>query len=205
MNKRRFLTFILTLLALTTGVCASAESVETTPIRATAETLTEMLYDQTLWSETPSFQAFNGVTLTGEAINQDIFSDYQITMINIWATFCSPCISEMPDLAKLNDAYGEGEFQVIGVVLDVLDQNGVGSDALDFAWRVVETTGANYTHLLPSYDLSLVKLNDVTAVPETLFVDSEGNLLTPDTQYLGAKSYDEWKSIIDSLLAAQRS
>lgn len=205
MNKRRFLPLILTLLVLTASVCASAEESETTPARATAEMLTEMLYDQTSWSESPSFQAFNSVTLTGEAVNQDIFSDNQITMINIWATFCSPCISEMPDLAALNDAYDEGEFQVIGVVLDVLDQNGVSNDALDFAWRIIETTGANYTHLLPSYDLSLVKLNDVTAVPETLFVDSEGNLFTPETQYLGAKSYDEWKSIIDSLLAAQRS
>ena len=44
-------------------------------------------------------------------------------MVNIWATFCSPCIREMPELAELNEAYGDN-FQVIGIVVDAADENG---------------------------------------------------------------------------------
>lgn len=200
MNRKWIVFFALMMALLMTAGCAAAETVEP-PVRASAETLTEMLYDQSTWSEAPTFRAFNGVTLTGEAVNQDILSGHKVTMLNIWATFCNPCIMEMPDLAALNKAYGEGEFQVIGVVVDVLSQGGVSSDAVDLAWEIIDLTGADYMHLLPSYDLSVVKLNEVSAVPETIFLDSEGNVLNADTPYLGARSHDDWKAIIDDLLA----
>lgn len=186
--------------------CAQAEAIvpaeEMELVPATAEALTEVLFDQTTWTEEPTMQDFNSTDLYGRAVNEEMFAGHKVTMINIWATYCNPCIAEMPDLALLNEAYEEGEFQVVGVVVDLLDQYGVSSDALETAWLIIEMTGADYTHLIPSYDLTMAKLIEVSAVPETIFVDSEGNILTPDTQYLGARSYDDWKTIIDGMLAS---
>lgn len=203
MKRRWTILLSLMLAALMFTGCAAAETADLPQERPSAETLSGLVYDYSTWSENPSFQSFNGVTLTGEAVNQDILSGHKVTMLNIWATFCNPCIMEMPDLGALNKAYGEGEFQVIGLVVDTLDQGSVSSSAIDLAWEIIDLTGADYMHLLPSYDLSVVKLNDVMSVPETVFLDSEGNILNPETQYLGARSYDDWKAIIDELLAQQ--
>lgn len=152
-------------------------------------------------TEEPSFQNFKSVMLTGETVNQTIFSGHKLTMINIWGTYCNPCIAEMPDLADLNKAYGEGEFQVIGMVVDMLDTDGsIHPMAVEAAWQIIDATGADYMHLLPTDDIISMKLQYLVGVPETVFVDSMGNILTPDTQYIGARSYDDWKAIIDELL-----
>lgn len=199
---KRVLMMILALALMTTG-CAMAEVLPeaTEQPRPDAQALTETM-NALEWTEEPSFQNFRTVTLTGETVDQTVFADHKVTMINIWGTFCNPCIQEMPDLAALNQAYGEGEFQVIGMVIDMLDSDGsVHPMAVDAAWTIIDATGADYRHFLPNYDVIVMKLQHVSAVPETIFVDSQGNILTPDTQYLGARSYDDWKEIVDGILA----
>ena len=42
--------------------------------------------------------SFEAVTLEGDGITSDIFSESRLTMINVWATYCNPCLSEMPGL-----------------------------------------------------------------------------------------------------------
>ena len=139
----------------------------------------------------------------GEPVTEELFAGHKLTMINIWGTFCNPCIAEMPDLARLNTAYEEGEFQVVGLIIDTLDtEMNIHPGAVEAAWAIIDATGAEYTHLLPADDLIYAALLNVSAVPETLFVDSMGNVLTPETRYLGARSYDDWKGIVDSLLAS---
>ena len=63
----------------------------------------------------PILSAFTATDLDGNNIDQQILSGHKLTMINIWATFCEPCIKEMPDLGELHTTYGE-DFQVIGIV-----------------------------------------------------------------------------------------
>ena len=203
MKRIRTAIFAMLLAILMMTGCAAAEIVvpeATEQPRPAAEDLTAAM--QALEpTEEPSFQNFKAVTLTGETVDQTIFSEHKVTMINIWGTFCNPCIQEMPDLAALNEAYGEGEFQVVGLVIDMLDsEGGIHPMAVEAAWMIIDATGAAYQHLLPTDDLIYAKLMAVSAVPETVFVDWQGNILTPDTQYLGARSYDDWKSIVDGLL-----
>lgn len=147
----------------------------------------------------PSFSNFEAVNLDGEVVNQDIFADYDLTMINIWGTFCGPCIREMPDLGEIHSEYKDKNFQVVGIVTDVLNNDGsLSEEQLTTAREIVEKTGANYMHLLPSYDLTMAKLKDVAAIPETIFVDKDGNLV--GESYMGAKSKEDWLKIIDGLL-----
>ena len=193
---------ILTLM-LALSACASAEVLPeaTEQPRPSAEALSEtkLALERT---EEPAFNNFKSVALTGETVDQSIFAGHKLTMINIWGTYCNPCISEMPDLGDLNRAYEEGEFQVIGMVVDMLNHDGsVHPMAVEAAWAIIDATGADYMHLLPTDDVIMMKLRYLTAVPETVFVDSQGNILTPETQYLGARSYEGWKAIIDGLLA----
>ena len=50
---------------------------------------------------------FETTTLTGETVDQAVLEEYDLTMVNVWATFCGPCINEMPDIAKIADEYRE--------------------------------------------------------------------------------------------------
>lgn len=150
-------------------------------------------------AEDPSFSNFKTVTLDGEEVDQDIFSDYDLTMINVWATFCSPCLREMPDLGEIHEEYKDKSVQIVGIVSDVLDSNGkLVQSQLDTAREIVEETGAGYTHLLPNYDLMMAKLKDVSVVPTTFFVDKDGNLVGEDQ--LGSKSKEDWIKLIDKYL-----
>ena len=141
---------------------------------------------------------FHAQNLEGEAVDQSILSDYPLTMVNVWATYCGPCLEEMPDLGQLSQEYeGEG-LQIIGLLSDALDSDGsVNQDQVDTARQIVEATGASYPHLVPREDLFGL-LGQITAVPTTFFVDSQGNQV--GSAYLGAMEKEDWAQIIDQML-----
>ena len=64
---------------------------------------------------------FTAQDLQGNGVSQSIFADYDLTMINVWATYCPPCLQEMPDLGKLSEEYKDKGVQVLGIVSDVMD------------------------------------------------------------------------------------
>ena len=91
----------------------------------------------------PVFITFEGMDLDGNVISEDIFSQSKLTMVNVWATFCNPCLNEMPALGELAAEYDRAEFQIIGIVSDVRE----GEDQT-LVESLVQETGANYPHLL---------------------------------------------------------
>lgn len=145
------------------------------------------------------FGSFTAFDLEGNEVNQDILKDYDLTMVNVWATFCGPCLREMPELGQIHEEYKDKGVQVVGIVIDVFNQDGtVSTSQISTAQEIIAKTQANYLHLLPSEDLINAKLKDVSAVPETFFLDKEGNLV--GSSYLGAKDIDGWKKVIDQKL-----
>ena len=120
-------------------------------------------------------------------------------MINIWATYCNPCLGEMPDLGVLAEEYADQGVQIIGILMDVYDQNwNVVQSQVDLAKEIIQETGADYLHLMPSTDLIYAKLRYVQAVPETIFVDKEGNLV--GEPHLGARTKNKWSEEIQKRL-----
>ena len=94
--------------------------------------------------------SFSTTDLEGNAADESLFAGYKLTMINIWATYCGPCISEMPDLGALAAEYADKGFQIVGLVSDALDSDGnVDAAQVEKAKEIVASTGADYTHILP--------------------------------------------------------
>lgn len=150
--------------------------------------------DEAAQASTGIMGSFSVTDLEGEAIDQSIFSGYDLTMVNVWATYCRPCLSEMPDLGELAEEYEEKGVRIVGLVTDVLDSDGAVSDSqLDTARDIVSATGADYLHIIPSQDLYGL-LSQITAVPTTIFVDSTGAQV--GSAYLGSRSKEDWQSII---------
>lgn len=138
------------------------------------------------------FGTFTAVTLDGEVVDQDIFTKADLTMVNIWGTFCSPCIGELPALGELNRSYRDKGFQVVGIISNVEEPN--DQEALE----IVDKTKADYTQLVLSEDLYNNYLALVSMVPITVFVDREGRQV--GASYAGSKSKSRWKGIIDDKL-----
>lgn len=138
------------------------------------------------------FGTFNTITHYGSEVTQDIFTEADLTMVNIWGTFCSPCIREMPDLGELADEYADKGVQIVGIVSDVTA-----------AWNtdvelIIQETGADYTHLMVSQSLWNSYLSNVQAVPTTVFVDSEGKQV--GEVYTGSRDKESWAAIIEEML-----
>lgn len=142
---------------------------------------------------------FTSADIDGNAVDSSVFEGKKLTMINIWATFCGPCINEMPDLGKISEDYESKGFQIIGIPVDVVDYYGnIDTNQVDLARDIIDETGADYLHILPSVSLNQAKLSRVTSVPETIFVDENGCQV--GESYIGSRSEAQWKEIIDGLL-----
>lgn len=135
---------------------------------------------------------FEGTDLEGNAVSSDILSHSKLTMVNVWATYCGPCLREMPALGELAAEYDAEDFQLIGIVSDVME----GADQ-STAESLVRETGASYPHLLLNESIYLGLLSDVTAVPTTFFLNQKGAVL--DT-VVGAMEKDAWEEKINELL-----
>ncbi len=143
--------------------------------------------------------SFTATDLEDNEVSQEILADYDLTLVNVWATFCGPCLREMPSLGELAAEYQPQGVNIIGIVSDTLTSEGeLDEDQVDLARDLVEETKAEYTHLLPSQDLFGL-LGQIYAVPTTFFVDSEGNQVG-DT-YMQSMSKEELSELIESHLA----
>jgi hypothetical protein len=105
----------------------------------------------------------------------------------------------MPYLGDLNDEYAEAGLQIIGVVTDVYNRKGeLISETFELARAIIEETGADYLHIIPSVSLGKVLLNSMMYVPTTIFVDENGKQISD--HIVGSKTKNEWIEIINSML-----
>lgn len=175
------------LVCLTGGCGAKDPAAETPPVSG------ETAADAEASSSGPV--AFEAPTLDGSTLSSDLFSDSRITMVNVWATYCNPCLREMPGLGELASSYDSGDFQLIGIISDVTED--ADEKTLQKAEDLVAQTGADYPHLLLNESLYTALLKEVSAVPTTFFVDQDGQIL--DT-VIGAMEKSAWEETIDALL-----
>lgn len=143
---------------------------------------------------------FTTQDIEGETVTQEIFADYELTLVNLFTTWCSPCVQEIPELDQLSKDFADQGVQVIGVVLDAADENGEPvADALEKAKLLRERTGASYPFLLPDATQMNGRLVGITAVPETFFVDRYGNLV--GEIYVGSNDLEGWTETVKAELA----
>lgn len=138
---------------------------------------------------------FEAQDLAGNTVTSDVFSGSKLTMVNVWATYCNPCLSEMPELGELAGEYDSEEFQMIGIISDVPE--GADQKTMDLAADLVARTGADYTHLLLNESLYYALLTNVSGVPTTFFIDGEGKVLETVE---GAKDKEVWEEKINAHL-----
>ena len=116
-------------------------------------------------------EEFEFTALDGEQYGPEIFEDVDVSIINIWGTYCGPCIREMPALAGLSKSLPERvKFYTL-----CIDGKGQEEAVLDF----MESCGfEDPSCAIVDFDGDIIEmLSQVLYVPTTVTVDSKGNLL----------------------------
>ena len=137
--------------------------------------------------------------IDGKDYTEKVFSDYDLTLVNIFTTWCSPCVNEIPELEKLYEEMKEKGVGVVGVVLDTVGDDGKqDEETVKKAGVLQDKTKASYPFLIPDSTMMNGRLNGISAFPETFFVDKDGNIV--GETYTGSHTLDEWKEIVEKEL-----
>lgn len=94
----------------------------------------------------------------------------KVLLLNMWATWCGPCRSEIPALVKLQDEYRDKGFEIIGLNTDDEPVEKINKFAADLK--------VNYTLVWADSALqnSLLKISNFPGIPQSFLIDREGNL-----------------------------
>ena len=113
--------------------------------------------------------AFSAKTLDGEKVTQDFFLQYDLTMVNVWASWCGPCQGELKELGQLYGRLPEN----VGLLSITVDDPG----DLDDAKALLEQNGCAFPCLDAGSSSGLYRnfLGKVQAIPTTIFFDRTGN------------------------------
>ena len=186
---------LLLALLLLTGCAADTPKEEPVVEEPTVEEKVEESAGET--AEPAYLGDFSAQTLTGETLDQTFFAGADLTVINVWATYCGPCKQEMPVLGALDKELEN--VQVLGIVTDVIDQNAEPDESqVKLALELLEAYGCDYPNLILNQSLANLGFANLQAVPATLFVDKDGKLA--GMGFYGALDEENWRNTINERL-----
>ena len=116
--------------------------------------------------------------------------DGQVILVNFWATWCPPCVREIPAFNKLYDTYKHKGFTIIGIALDNKQ------DVIDF----LDPMGVEYPILLG--DQQGIKLtqeygNRLGVLPYSVIIDRQGRIIE---RHRNEMTFEEAEQLIKPLL-----
>lgn len=118
------------------------------------------------------------------------FANAKLTMINLWAYWCGPCVGELPEIEKISNDYASKGLQVFGISYPEEETENR---------EMAAEQGITYQNLFYTSDFD--QYMDSGYLPTTIFVDSKGHVL--GEAIIGARSYEDWAEIIDNYLSQQ--
>ena len=124
--------------------------------------LTPDLFPVEVGSRAPQFHAID--LGTGDSVSLDRFKG-QVTLLNIWATWCEPCRVEMPSIQRLYQQLGPEGLKVASVSIDVADPSVVK--------RFAQEYGLTFP-ILQDRTRSIERIYQTTGVPETFVLSNDG-------------------------------
>ena len=130
----------------------------------------ESLQPVTVESSAPAFMASS---LDGGTMSLEDF-DGQVVLLNIWATWCEPCLEEMPSMQRLYDALDDDGFEILAVSIDAplgqSDDFGRAGGDLDLFTKELGLT----FQILHDPSGEIQRTYQTTGVPETFLIGRDG-------------------------------
>lgn len=156
---------------------------------------------QTATSDADNVGTFETTDIDGNTYTEKVFSDYDLTLVNAFTTWCSPCVNEMPELEKLYQEMKDQGVGVVGMVLDSVSEDGTPDDSIvQKAQLLKEKTGVTYPLLIPDKGFLNGRISGLQSFPESFFVDKDGNIV--GDPIMGSNTFNGWKEAVEKQLAA---
>ena len=106
---------------------------------------------------------FEVTDLKGEALSLERYRG-QVVLLDFWATWCGPCIAEMPNVKKTYETYKDQKFQIIGISLD---------RSMEPLKAYIEKEELEWVHYWDTTN-KVSSIYRVQAIPSTFLIDGEG-------------------------------
>jgi thiol-disulfide isomerase/thioredoxin len=132
--------------------------------------------------------AFELAAVDGSDASLDQVRGSQATLIDFWATWCAPCLMEMPHLQALYNKYRHKGFEVVGIACDSDEDKIPG---------VVKERGVTYTNLICDDDVS--SAYDIRGYPTIFLLDGDGRIVK---RFNGTVSTDILATWVEKALTA---
>lgn len=112
-----------------------------------------------------------GTTVSGEAFDWKAYRG-KVVLVDYWATWCGPCVEELPNVKENYDKYHDKGFEVVGISLDT-DFGPLRRFLAkhEIPWACLFEEGAGTDHPMASY-------YGVMQIPTTMLVDRDGKVVS---------------------------
>ena len=128
-------------------------------------------------------------TLDGKSFKLGDQKD-KILLVSLWATWCQPCLKEMPEIQKLNDEFKDKGFEAVGVTF--INEDNSDKQVRDF----LKEKKFTYTQVLSNEKTwdAMLELSKAPGIPVNFIVSKDGKILET---LVGGKSYEVFKTAIE--------
>jgi peroxiredoxin len=188
MKKIKLICMIFMLTFVITG-CDKKESEPEQQTDVKAETKpTKPAEDEA--SASPSYESAPSFTLqnvNGENVSLSNFKG-KVVILDFWATWCPPCVMEIPHFIELYEQYKDRGFAMVGISLD---REGVG-----VVKPFVRKYGVNYLILMSDGKVEKA-YGGIVSIPTTFVIDPAGNIRR---KYIGYRDKSVFEADIKELL-----
>jgi len=120
----------------------------------------------------------------------------KLLFVNIWATWCVPCVEEFPDLVKLSGAYSDKEVEVVGISADYTDE--IDTKIIPFLEKLKVPFRVYVAKFAHQEDfINAVNRSWSGALPASMIYDPKG-----EQRYfhVGQGTFQDFKNEIDKVL-----
>jgi len=133
-----------------------------------------------------------GITVDGVATSLDAVQG-KVILVNFWATWCAPCVAELPALQALHTALKGQGFQVVGIAVD---------DAPENVREAQQRFGITYPIIIDT-KASSKRGYGIRGMPESFVLDKERRVVviadpadgSPVTKIIGPREWTEKRSL----------
>jgi peroxiredoxin len=131
----------------------------------------------------------NYTTLQGEKLSTESLRG-SVYLVNFWATTCTTCVAEMPELSATYTKYQAQGFKIIAVAMQ--------HDRPDYVLNFAQDRKLPFTVALDLDGQLAESFNKVIMTPTTFVVDKQGKILK---RYLGTPNFNQLHALIEQALA----